>query len=485
MIDRVAVVSIAPVLPDAVHGGSQRVLNGVLRGLADAGAEVRVLCSWRPENDGGFVIAPRIKVEPVLRLRGYFPDPWETAPHRILQTAEAAGPALEWADAVYLHADMFYLRQLLPEGRRVVRSFHDFHYETALISAFAFRSDLTIVPSTYLKRCIDATSGVFHGAAGEPVLVIPNGIDLATYFPRPGTTPRGVRARSDGDLVLLWPHRPDERKGLAEAIGITAELTRAFPDRNVRLLVPRHVDAASSSETREFYDKAVEMAAAAGVTESLEFTPWWSGEETAYAYGYADVTLCPGNFIESFSLVAYESLACGTPVVAASVGALRDLPDHPDVHLFPYGDTESAAEATRAASEGMTDADGIRALLGERYSFKEMQRAYAAAIMGDLPEPPRPEALREPQGAAASGDRFSLAPWCAVAGERVYNDYDYGWSHRAELASFLDDLEEHHAAEPGAREPGAPGFTRASANGAGVASHQIESALHDGVIVRA
>ena len=44
--------------------------------------------------------------------------------------------------------------------------------------------------------------------------------------------------------------------------------------------------------------------------ESLEFTPWWSGDETVVAYSYADVTLCPGNFIESFSLVAYESLAC-------------------------------------------------------------------------------------------------------------------------------------------------------------------------------
>ena len=39
MLERVAVVSIAPILPEAVHGGSQRILDGVLRGLADAGAE--------------------------------------------------------------------------------------------------------------------------------------------------------------------------------------------------------------------------------------------------------------------------------------------------------------------------------------------------------------------------------------------------------------------------------------------------------------
>ncbi|MDA1258767.1 MAG: glycosyltransferase family 4 protein [Chloroflexi bacterium] len=464
MVDRVAVVSIAPVLPGAVHGGSQRILDGVLGGLADAGADVRLLCSWRPENDGGFEISPSIRVEPILQLRGFFPDPWESPPHKILQTAEAVRPALEWADAVYLHADTFYLRDLVPAGRRVVRSFHDFHYETALISAFAFRADLTIVPSEYLKDCIGATSGAYHGVEGEPVVVVPNGIDLETYFPRPGVTPRGVRERADGDLVLLWPHRPDLRKGIVEAIEIAAKLTRRLPDRNVRLLVPQHVDAASSADTRAFYDKAVQVAAVEGVMESLEFTPWWSGRETADAYSFADVTLCPGNFIESFSLVAYESLACGTPVAAAGVGALRYLPDHPDVHTFPYGDAAAAAEASLAAAAGMEDFAGIRELLTAKYSFPRMQRAYAAAIMGALPE--------SSQNAPSSVDRFSLAPWCAVAGERIYNDYEYGWSHGPELASFLGSTPD-------------PNFTRASAIDAGLSAHQFESAVRDGTIVRA
>lgn len=491
MLKRVAVVSIAPVLPGAVHGGSQRILDGVLLGLADAGADVRVICSWRPENDGGFEIAPRIKVEPLLRLSGYFPDPWEAPPHRILQSAEALAPVFEWAESVYLHADTFYLRKLIPEGRRVVRSFHDFHYETALISAFAFDADLTIVPSEYLKRCIDATAGAFRGGSAEPVVVIPNGIDLDTYRPRSGVTPGGVRERSGGDLVLLWPHRPDPRKGIAQAIGIAGDLARSYPDRNIRLLVPEHVDAAGSSETREFYDNAVQLATKENVKDALEFTPWWSGDETAIAYAYADVTLCPGNFIESFSLAAHESLACGTPVVAASVGALRDLPDHPDIHMFSYGDMESAAKASLAASEGMTDVDGIRALLSEKYSFRQMQKAYVAAITGVLREPPPAPALvppgkdlgalHQPQGAPGSTDRFSLAPWCNVGGERVYNDYDYGWSHRAELATFLARIDaqvaEGHRTEN-------PEFTRESAIDAGVSPDQLERALRDGVIVR-
>ncbi|MDP6823716.1 MAG: glycosyltransferase family 4 protein [Dehalococcoidia bacterium] len=468
MLERVAVVSIAPILPGAVHGGSQRILDGVLRGLVDAGADVRVLCSWRPENDGGFEIAPRIKVEPLLRLSGYFPNPWEVAPHRILQSAESISLVLEWAESVYLHADTFYLRHLIPEGRRVVRSFHDFHYETALVSAFAFDADLTLVPSGYLKRCIDATAGAMPGGPPGPVSVVPNGIDLDTFRPRPGVTPRGVLERSDNDLVLLWPHRPDVRKGIAEAIGITSNLASKLPDRNLRLLVPQHVDAASSGETRAFYDNAVQLAMAGGVIQSLEFTPWWSGDETPDAYSFADMTLCPGNFIESFGLVAYESLSCGTPVVASRVAALRDLPDHPDVHSFPFGDPEAAAKAALDATGGMADPGGIRRLLGQQFSFEGMRRGYVEAITGEPPDSPPP--------APATANGFSLAPWCTVSGDHVYSDYDFAWTRQDKLASFLSDLAQ--------REPEERGFTLASAARSGVSSEQIEKALRDGIVVK-
>ncbi|HJM53849.1 MAG TPA: glycosyltransferase family 4 protein [Dehalococcoidia bacterium] len=469
MLERVAVVSIAPILPGAVHGGSQRILDGVLRGLAEAGAHVRVVCSWRPENDGGFDLAPGVRVEPLLRLSGYFPDPWEVPPHQILQSAESVAPVFEWAESVYLHADTFYLRKLIPEGRRVVRSFHDFHYETALVSAFGFDADLTIVPSDYLKRCIDATVGAYRGASTEPVVVIPNGIDLEAYRSRPGVTPGGVRERRERDLVFLWPHRPDPRKGIADAVAIAARSARALPARNIRLLVPQHVDAASSAETCEFYDDAIRLATAEGVLGSLEFTPWWSGEETPDAYSFADVTLCPGNFIESFGLVAYESLACGTPIVAARVGALRDLPGHPDVHTFAYADADEATKATLIAAGGMTDPDGIRALLSEYFSFEKMQRAYVAAITGEMPEATR--------SASPTDDRFSLAPWCTVSGSDVYNDYGFAWTGRYELASFLHIVE--------MRQPGGQRFSLLAATEAGVPSEQIDMALRDGVIVRA
>ena len=465
MLERVAVVSIAPILPGAVHGGSQRILEGVLHGLANAGADVRVVCSWRPENDGGFDLAPKISIEPSLQLSGYFPDPWEVAPHKILQSAMAIAPVFDWADSVYLHADTFYLRGIIPEDLRVVRSFHDFHYETALISAFGFNADQTIVPSEYLKRCIEATAGAVPGGSPGQVTVVPNGIDLDLYRPESAVIPRGVRERGPNDLILLWPHRPDTQKGIIEAIQIAGTLKRKLADRNVRLLVPQHVDASSSNETRSFYSNAVNKAAEAGVMESLEFAPWWEGEETPYAYNFADVTLCPGNFIESFSLVAYESLACGTPVVASTVGALRELPDHPDVHLFPWGDIKAASKAVEKASSGMTDVNGIRSLLADQYSFEAMQLGYVEAITNNTTQTTQISEHLE--------QTYSLAPWCAVSEDRVYHDYEFGWSTRPELAAYLSTLQSTGSS-----------FVLSDANQSGVPSDQIEAAMRDGIIVQ-
>ena len=480
MLKRVAVVSIAPILPGVVHGGSQRILDGVLRGLADAGAEVRVVCSWRPENDGGFELAPNINIEPLLRLSGYFPDPWEVPPYQILQSAESIAPVFEWAETVYLHADTFYLRNLIPEGRRVVRSFHDFHYETALISAFGFDADITIVPSDYLKRCIDATAGATPGRSGGPVVVVPNGIDLQTYRRRPGVTPHGVRERVERDLVLLWPHRPDPRKGIVEAIEITGELVRMLPDRNVRLLVPRHVDATSSTETREFYDNAIQLATARGVMDCLEFTPWWSDDETAGAYSFADVTLCPGNFIESFGLVAYESLACGTPVIAARVGALRDM-RIPGAYTFDWN-LPGGAPIEYLPLNGVLisalgndiDTDAVRTILKEDFSFEEMQRGYLAAITGDIP------GVGEPPLESTSTVRFTIAPWCMARSPWVYNDYEYGWTRRDKLAEFLTTCG-HHVL--GKRVEGR-GFTLEVAMEFGITPEQIKQGLRDGMIIR-
>ena len=61
----------------------------------------------------------------------------------------------------------------------------------------------------------------------------------------------------------------------------------------------------------------------------MRFVPPQPHAGLAEFYRAADVCLVPSR-TESFGLVALEAAACGTPVVAASVGGLRSLVD--DAH---------------------------------------------------------------------------------------------------------------------------------------------------------
>jgi D-inositol-3-phosphate glycosyltransferase len=64
------------------------------------------------------------------------------------------------------------------------------------------------------------------------------------------------------------------------------------------------------------------LAKARGVDDIVRFEPPVDQAALADWYRAADLTVVPSHN-ESFGLVALESQACGTPVVAAAVGGLR------------------------------------------------------------------------------------------------------------------------------------------------------------------
>ena len=63
------------------------------------------------------------------------------------------------------------------------------------------------------------------------------------------------------------------------------------------------------------------LAAELGLLDCVRFVPPVPQEELPHWYRAADLTVVP-SYSESFGLVAVESQACGTPVVAAAVGGL-------------------------------------------------------------------------------------------------------------------------------------------------------------------
>jgi D-inositol-3-phosphate glycosyltransferase len=100
------------------------------------------------------------------------------------------------------------------------------------------------------------------------------------------------------------------------------------------------------------------LAADLGIADVVRFEPPCPQAELAEWYRAADVTVVPSHS-ESFGLVAVESQACGTPVVASAVGGLRTavqdgrsgvLVDGHDPSRYAEVLTELAAQPRRVDS---------------------------------------------------------------------------------------------------------------------------------------
>jgi D-inositol-3-phosphate glycosyltransferase len=88
----------------------------------------------------------------------------------------------------------------------------------------------------------------------------------------------------------------------------------------------------------------IDQARSLGIQDIVRFEPPGDRQALADWYRAADLTIVPSHS-ESFGLVAVESQACGTPVVAASVGGLRTaVADGVSGVLIPGHDPRMYAE---------------------------------------------------------------------------------------------------------------------------------------------
>jgi glycosyltransferase involved in cell wall biosynthesis len=185
----------------------------------------------------------------------------------------------------------------------------------------ARRADAVIVKSEEMRRVIGSVSGVE---------VIPNGVDLSRFAPRPQAEARAALGWPAGARILLFPANPDEpRKNYA----LAQEVERRLRER--------------------------------GMTVRLEHVYGRPQTEVVTAMNAADVMLLP-SFHEGSPNALKEALALNLPVVAAPAG---------DAAERLRGVTPSAvAERTPAA---FTDATARVLAAGARSNGREVVSALA------------------------------------------------------------------------------------------------------------
>jgi len=164
-----------------------------------------------------------------------------------------------------------------------------------------------------------------YGADPARVRTVSPGADLSIF--RPGDGPDAKRqARRELGLdpdavILLFAGRVQPLKGPDVMLKAAAGLVDGDPALRARLRIVL-VGGPSGKASRADPDGMREMATRLGIGELLQQEPPCPQAELAQWYRAATLVLTPSHS-ESFGLVALEAQACGTPVVAASVGGLR------------------------------------------------------------------------------------------------------------------------------------------------------------------
>lgn len=190
----------------------------------------------------------------------------------------------------------------------------------------------------------------YYHAPLERIHVIPPGVNLERFRPIPVLEARahvGSPCQPCEEAhMLLYVGRMDPLKGVDDLLRALPYVVRDLPDdwpcRICLALIGG--DAESSDEAlRQEMARLEQLKEALGLADFAIFLGRRDQDELPYYYSAADVCIVPSHY-ESFGMVALESLACGTPVVASRVGGLTTIiEDGVNGFLVPQGDPVAMA----------------------------------------------------------------------------------------------------------------------------------------------
>ncbi|MFC1992706.1 glycosyltransferase [Chloroflexota bacterium] len=154
-----------------------------------------------------------------------------------------------------------------------------------------------------------------YGTLPERIGVVPCGVNLEQFKPVSKEKARQYLGFGN-DKIILFVGRIDPLKGIDK-------LVKAIPYlQNIQGL--RLVIIGGGEHSQPEIEKLQELAGNLNIQDSVAFPGLVKHDQLPYFYSAADACVIP-SYYESFGLVALESLACGTPVVATDVGNLKSI----------------------------------------------------------------------------------------------------------------------------------------------------------------
>lgn len=408
---------------DHLAGGVQSFLHYLLRGLIQSGEDVTVL-SPESDEDDLLDLGPKLSVFPVLlepndRSLKPYERHYNTQYYSLL--ANAADVVLTLDRTVPVETDT-----------PVVLSLNNFSYSTEVDSAFGLHWDAMVVPSDYLRRCVDIIFGPEFWSGGQrPIYTIALPVDT-NYFHAVDTTDILRKLNIDKSrFKIIYPHRPDPTKGLDLAIDTLKNVVRREP--NSLLLVPGTPDSVRNVRARE--RKILDDAKVKVLTEGLEnhvlFHDWIGLKDLPAYFSMADVCLALGTLPETFGLSLLQSVSCLTPVVTTPSGAIPEvLPPNHGVHVVDFNSPAEASDAIFAKFDPKALNQG-RMFINERYSVDNCVHAYIECLRTTK----KSRARYDPNIRSIS----KPIPWIRPLRGKIWHDYEMRYLTRSEL-EMLDHV---------------------------------------------
>ncbi len=154
-----------------------------------------------------------------------------------------------------------------------------------------------------------------YGASPQRISVVPCGVNLELFQPMDKEMAK-QRLGFNDDKLILFVGRIEPLKGIHRLLGA---MTRLQNGRRPRLVI-----IGGDKHSQYEMKRLQRLSRALHIQDSVTFLGLIKQEELPYFYSAANACVVP-SYYESFGLVALESLACGTPVVATNVGGLKSV----------------------------------------------------------------------------------------------------------------------------------------------------------------
>jgi glycogen synthase len=218
-----------------------------------------------------------------------------------------------------------------------------------------------------------------YGVSGNRIRVIHNGIDPEQYRPTVDATVLARYQIDAGKPYVLFVGRITRQKGIIHLVNAVKYLR---PGNQVVLCA----GAPDTPEIGREMEERVEQARRESASTIVWVRQMVPKQDIIPIYSQAALFVCPSVY-EPFGIINLEAMACGTPVVAAAVGGIKEVVVTGESGLLvpfePRGttdfeprDPESFARDLAAAIDSLMEDPQRRRRMGER-SRERVERHFS------------------------------------------------------------------------------------------------------------